>query len=492
MIPIEQILTGAGLLILFSILASKASSRVGLPALVLFLLIGIMAGSEGIGGIAFDDAATAQSLGIVALAFILFSGGLDTEWRAVRPIAWAGVGLSTIAVVLTATTMGIAATAILGLSLVEGLLLGAIVSSTDAAAVFSVMRARGVALKERVKRVLELESGSNDPMAIFLTVGLITLIQQPDTPVLSLLPMFVQQMAIGALVGLGLGRLLVPAINRLNLAYDGLYLVFTVATVMVVYGGATVLGGNGFLAAYLAGLVMGNRDFVHKRSIMRFHDGLGWLMQITMFITLGLLVFPSQLLPVAGAGIVLALLLMFVARPLGVFATLTFSSFTRREAGIVAWVGLRGAVPIILATYPLVVGIPNADLIFNVVFFIVVTSVLLQGPLIPLVARWLGVDEPHVTRPRYPLEFEYTTDLDTDLTEVIVPKGSPIAGKMILEVGLPESALVVLLHREQAFIVPRGSTSLLEGDRLLLLADEGALGEVRRLVRDGPSVPSGV
>jgi len=302
-------------------------------------------------------------------------------------------------------------------------------------------------------------------------------------------PMFVQQMAIGAIVGLGLGRLLVPAINRLNLAYDGLYLVFTVATVMVVYGGATVLGGNGFLAAYLAGLVMGNRDFVHKRSIMRFHDGLGWLMQITMFITLGLLVFPSQLLPVAGAGILLALLLMFVARPLGVFATLWFSSFSRREAGIVAWVGLRGAVPIILATYPLVVGIPNADLIFNVVFFIVVTSVLLQGPFIPLVARWLRVDEPHVTRPRYPLEFEYTTDLDSDLTEVVVPKGSPIAGKMILEVGLPEAALVVLLSRKQAFIVPRGSTSLHEGDRLLLLADEAALGEVRRLVREGPRAP---
>lgn len=481
-IPLEHLLAGAGALILLSILASKVSGRAGLPALVLFLLVGILAGSEGIGGIEFDDSLVAQSLGIVALAYILFSGGLDTEWRAVRPVLGPGILLSTVAVVLTAVAMGFAATLILGLPLLHGLLLGAIVSSTDAAAVFSVMRSRGVGLRERLRRVLELESGSNDPMAIFLTIGLITLIVEPGTSWLSLVPLFAQQMVFGAAVGLVVGRTAVPAINRLNLAYDGLYPVFTLALVAVVYGVSTMVGGNGFLAVYLAGLAMGNQHFIHKRSIMRFHDGLGWLMQITMFITLGLLVFPSELVPIAWTGLALALVLIFVARPLSVFATLWFSQLSKAEVALVSWVGLRGAVPIILTTYPLVMNVPGAGAIFNVVFFIVVLSVLLQGPTIPTVARLLGVDEPHRTRLRYPIEFEQTAEMDSDLVEIVVPKGSPVVDRKILELGLPDQALVVLLSREGQFLVPRGATTVLEGDRLLLLADDASLKEVRRIV----------
>jgi len=483
--PLENLLAGAGALILLSIMASKVSGRAGLPALVLFLLVGILAGSEGFGGIEFDDSLFAQSLGIVALAYILFSGGLDTEWRAVRPVLGPGILLSTVAVILTAVTMGVAASLILGLPLLHGMLLGAIVSSTDAAAVFSVMRSRGVGLGERLRRVLELESGSNDPMAIFLTIGLITLIVEPNTSWLSLVPLFVQQMAFGAAVGLLIGRLAVPAINRLNLAYDGLYPVFTLALVAVVYGLSSIVGGNGFLAVYLAGLVMGNRHFIHKRSIMRFHDGLGWLMQITMFIALGLLVFPSGLLPIAWTGLALAVVLIFVARPLSVFATLWFTRLSKAEIALISWVGLRGAVPIILATYPLVMNVPNADILFNIVFFIVVLSVLLQGPTIPTVARLLNVDAPQKTRLRFPIEFEQTADMDSDLVEMTVPSGSPIVDKKILELGLPEEALVVLVSREGQFLVPRGSTTLREGDRLLLLADDTSLHEVRRIVGVG-------
>lgn len=483
--PIERLLAGAGALILLSILASKVSGRAGLPGLILFLLIGILAGSEGLGGIEFDDAQLAQSLGIVALAYILFSGGLDTDWRGVRPILGPGVALSTIAVVLTAVIMGAAATLVLGLPWLHGLLLGAIVSSTDAAAVFSAMRSRGIGLKGRLRRVLELESGSNDPVAIFLTIGVITLILQPSAPAVSLLPMFAQQMVFGALLGAGMGWLMVHVINRLNLGYDGLYSVFTIATVALVYGAATMAGGNGFLAVYLAGLVMGNHHFIHKRSIMRFHDGLGWLMQITMFLTLGLLVFPSQIVSIAVPGVVLAAVLIFVARPLSVFATLWFTGLSKAEIALVAWVGLRGAVPIILATYPLVMNVPNAALLFNVVFFTVVLSALLQGPTIPRVATWLGVDEPHDPKPRYPLEFEQTTDLDSDLQEVVVPPGSPASERPILELGLPDEALVVLISRDGRFIVPRGATPVLEGDRLLILADDAALAQVKRILRRG-------
>jgi cell volume regulation protein A len=481
-ISIEFILAGTGILLLLSILASKASGRLGVPSLVLFLVVGILAGSEGVGGLDFDNPQLAQSLGVVALAFILFSGGLDTNWQSVRPVLWAGLGLSTVAVFITAISVGLVAMVLLDFSLLEGLLLGAIVSSTDAAAVFAVMRSRSTGLQERIKRTLEFESGSNDPMAIFLTVGFITLLTEPDASVLSLVPMFFQQMLLGGLLGYLLGRLVVWGINRIDLGYDGLYPVFTLSVVMVVYGLTPLIGGNGFLAVYIAGLVMGNYDFIHKRSIARFHDGLAWLMQIAMFLTLGLLVFPSQLLSVVWVGLLLSLFLIFIARPLGVFTTL-LAKMTVREMTIISWVGLRGAVPIILATFPLIAGVAQAELIFNLVFFIVLTSVLLQGPLMPFVARWLEVDAPLVERRRYPLEFEQMANISSELVEVEVPEGSPAAGRTIVKLGLPEGALVVLISRGDTFIVPRGATTVEERDRLLVLADEKSLRDVRRIVR---------
>ncbi len=481
---IEYVLLGGAALLLISVVASKASGKLGVPVLLLFLGVGMIAGSEGLGGIEFTNAWAAQTLGVVALIFILFSGGLDTDWQGVRRVLWKGLALATVGVVLTAGLLGLLAGVVLPLSLLESLLLGAIVSSTDAAAVFGVMRAGNLGLKPELKRLLEFESGSNDPMAIFLTVGLIGLLMDPGASGLGLVWSFVLQMTLGAALGYGMGRLMIVLINRLNLDAEGLYPVLTLSLVVLTYAAAAVLGGNGFLAVYLAGLVLGDSDFIHKRSLMRFHDGLAWLMQIAMFLTLGLLVFPSRLLPVAGAGLLLAGFLMIVARPVSVYLTLAFSGMSGAEKAMVSWAGLRGAVPIILATFPLLAGLPEADLIFNVVFFIVLTSVLLQGTTLGMVAQWLHVDAPAPSRRRAPLEYDPTSaqSVKSALEEIEVPPASSALGKQIVELGLPDNALIVLIGRGDDFIAARGATVLQPHDRLLVLADRQALAETRRIV----------
>lgn len=395
-------------LLLLGVLGSIVSNRFGVPALLLFLAVGMLAGSDGPGGIYFDDAYIAQLIGVLALAFILFSGGLDTDWRTTRPVLREGVILATLGVALTAGIVGVGARFLLGFSWLEGFLLGAIVSSTDAAAVFSVLRAKSLQLRGNLRPLLELESGSNDPMAVFLTIGLVGLISAPETSPLSLAGSFVLQMLVGALAGLAFGHIMLFLVNRLRLGFDGLYPVLTLSLVLFCYSTTNLIGGNGFLATYLAGIVIGNQKFVRKRVLLSFHDGLAWLMQIAMFVTLGLLVFPTRLIPVMGAALLVAACLIFLARPIGVFVSLWLarprtSRFDLREKTFVSWVGLRGAVPIILATYPLLAGVPNADKIFNVVFFVVLTSVLIQGTTLPFVARWLRVDEP-ANAPEKPLE----------------------------------------------------------------------------------------
>lgn len=334
---IEYVLVGGSLLLLISIIASKASSRLGVPALLLFLLIGMLAGSDGPGGIYFDDPRLAQSLGVVALTFILFAGGLDTDWESVRSVLWKGLSLSTLGALLTAVLVGWFATIALNFTWLEGLLLGAIVSSTDAAAVFATLRSKSVGLRGQLKPLLELESGSNDPMAVFLTVGFSRLLIDPTASVIDLVPMFIQQMALGAILGYVFGKGMILLVNRARLEYEGLYPVLTLALTLLTYGVTTSLGGNGFLAVYLAGLIMGNSDFIHKRSLMRFHDGIAWLMQIAMFLTLGLLVFPSRLPPVAGTGLLIAAFLMVVARPVSVLVTLLFARCSLREKLMVWW-----------------------------------------------------------------------------------------------------------------------------------------------------------
>lgn len=482
MSSIEHILLAASILLLLSVLASKASAKLGVPALLLFLVLGMLAGSDGPGGIYFDNAAWAQSLGVVALALILFSGGIDTEWARVRRVIWPGLALSTIGVLITALLVGIFAKILLGFSLIEGLLLGSIVSCTDAAAVFSVLRASGVGLKGRARPLLELESGSNDPMAVFLTTGIIGIMTGAGGGPLGLVPMFLQQMAVGAAVGYGMGKLVIVLLNRLRLEVEGLYPVLTLSLVLLTYGGTASLGGNGFLAVYIAGLVMGSGGFIHKRSVMRFHDGLAWLMQIAMFLTLGLLVFPSRLLPIAGLGLLVSLFLILVARPVSVFVSLPFSRFKLNEKVMISWVGLRGAVPIVLATFPLLARLPRAEMLFDLVFFIVLTSILLQGTSIPLVARWLKLDAEPADKPAYPLELEPVAGLQSDLVNVAVPSNSPVAGRQIVDIGFPRGALIVLIGRGDSFIVAKGGSIVQPNDRLLMLADKEAIAETRRIL----------
>ncbi|MCW5978086.1 MAG: potassium/proton antiporter [Bryobacteraceae bacterium] len=485
MISLDHVLIIAAALLIAGVLASKAASRLGVPALLLFLFTGMLAGEEGPGGIPFDDAALAQVLGIIALSFILFAGGLDTDWASVSAVKWRGLSLSTLGVSITAGISGGLAAPLLGFSWREGLLLGAIMSSTDAAAVFAVLRSRGVSLKGSSRPLLELESGSNDPMAVFLTLAFIRLVNRPDSPVLDLALMFVLQMTVGAAIGYGLGKASVAALNRVKLETDGLYPVLTLSVVLLTYGLASFLQGNGFLAVYLAGIVMGNSDFIHKRSLMRFHDGLAWLMQITMFVTLGLLVFPSHLLPVVWRGLFIAGVLMFVARPAGVFLSLALASMGVREKALVSWVGLRGAVPIVLATFPFVAGAPNAELYFNIVFFVVLTSVLLQGTSIPLVARWLDLEAPLEKKREYPLEYVAGGKTRNDLIEVPIPDHSPAIGRQIVDLRLPRSALIVLVSRGDDFLVPRGGTTLERGDVMLVLGESTDIEAVRSAVEAG-------
>ncbi len=476
------IILAVGLLFFLSVLANKLSNRFGVPTLLMFLGVGMLAGSDGIGGIYFDSAATANFIGVFALAYILFSGGLDTKWGSVRPVLRPALILSTVGVALTAGLTGLFAWLILDLSLLDGLLLGAIVSSTDAAAVFSIMRSGGVGLKGRLKPLLELESGSNDPMAVFLTTALLGLILQPENSWLALLPAFLLRMSCGGAVGAATGWLAARLLNRVRLEHEGLYPVLSMSVVLLVYGLAELLHGNGFLAVYTCGIVLGNQDFIYKHYLTKFHDGLGWLMQIVLFLTLGLLVFPSRLPSVALPAILIAFFLIFVARPAAVYLGLWRSGFSGREKTLVAWTGLRGAVPIVLATFPLMAGYERSDLIFNLVFFIVLCSVVVQGKTLMPVARRLKVDEPVVARPRYPLEFEKRHGLQSETREIDIPPEAAVIGTRIAEIGLPPAALILLIRRGQQFIVPTGITQIEAFDTLMLIAETDTLKQVKSIL----------
>jgi cell volume regulation protein A len=389
---IEALFIIFSVLTILSILTIKLSVRFGVPSLVLFLGIGMLAGSDGPGGLYFDNPALVQSLGVIALVFILFAGGLDTEWDGVQPVVWSGLSLSTIGVILTAVSVGWFVSVVQGLSFLEGLLLGAIVSSTDAAAVFLVLRGRNARLPKKLANLLELESGSNDPMGVVLTLSIIQLLTNPATSPGELLWFFAVQMTVGAVLGVVMGELIRWTLNTLKLELTGIYPVLSVAFALLTYGLAAQFKGSGFLAVYLAGLFLRRRPVAHRRSLVQFHDGLAWLMQIAMFLILGLQVFPGRLLPIAGIGMLVALFLIFVARPFSVHVSLLFSGVSFREQMLVAWVGLRGAVPIVLATFPVLAGIQQADTIFHLVFFIALTSVLVQGPPIPWITRMLRLD----------------------------------------------------------------------------------------------------
>ena len=469
MFLIDQLILVAAVLILLGILSSKLSARLGLPMLVLFLLVGMLAGEEGVGRLAFNNPQFAHAIGTLALALILFDGGLQTPLHSVRKVWKPASLLATLGVLITAMLTGVAASYILPISLLEGLLLGAIVGSTDAAAVFSLLRNAGVNLGDRLKSTLEIESASNDPMAIFLTVTLLEILVNGLKPGAGVLQLFLLQMGGGAVIGLLVGYLTLQLLKRIQLQATGLYPVLVAASGLFSFGLAANLGGSGFLAIFICGVMIGNNKFAFQKTTFLFHDGLAWLSQITMFVMLGLLITPSSLLDVWWQGLLIAVVLIFVARPLAVFPMLKLFRFNWREMSLISWVGLRGSVPIILAIFPLMYGLDNAALIFNAVFFVVLISATLQGSTLPLVPQTRRLNEPLQANRAAPLEITSLGDVDAEIVEYTLSEQSRAANRRLSRMALPEGVVVAMITRQEQIIPPRGSTILQSGDHLFVV-----------------------
>lgn len=475
----ENILLVGSLLLFLSIIAGKTSYRFGVPTLILFLGVGIFAGSEGVLGIEFQNYELAKFIGIISLNFILFSGGLETRWQSVKPILGQGLVLSTLGVFFTALSTGFFAYYLtnyfdLGyqFSIFESLLLGSIVSSTDAAAVFSILRSKNLGLKDNLRPTLEFESGSNDPMANVLTITFLSLVQAPDQSILELIFFFLKQVILGAVLGFAFGKISHRVFNKIQLSFEGLYPVLAIALMFGTFSITEALSGNGFLAIYVCAVYLGNQVFIHKGSVLKMFDGLAWLMQIVLFLTLGLLVSPNAMIPLLGLGLLISLFLIVVSRPFSVFLT-TFPfkmSFARRS--YISWVGLRGAVPIVFATYPLLAGIEKASVIFNIVFFISVTSVLIQGTTLSPVAKWFGVAETNIDESQEnPVDAITLEHPKTAMKEIEVSQDCLSAGKMIVEIDFPQNAIVAMIKRKDKYITPNGSTKIEVGDTLIVLSD---------------------
>jgi len=474
-LTIENILLVGSILLLVSIIAGKTSYKFGVPTLLLFLVIGMLAGSEGIGGIYFDDPQLAQFIGIVSLNFILFSGGLDTDWKAVKPILKEGITLSTVGVLLTAVSLGTFVWLVTDFSIYESMLLGSIVSSTDAAAVFSILRSKSLALRTNLRPTLELESGSNDPMAYVLTIAFLTLVINEEQSFWSIIPLFLQQMIFGGIAGFAFGMLSKFIINKIKLDFEGLYAVLVIALMFITFSATDFAGGNGFLAIYICAVYLGNQDLIHKKTVLKMFDGLAWLMQIVLFLTLGLLVFPSQIIPYIGIGLLISLFLIIVARPIGVFLSLVFFRMKPRRRFFISWVGLRGAVPIVFATYPLIGGIDKANMIFNIVFFISVTSVLIQGTTISLFAKWLNVALPDQAKQLSATDMLLNENPKAEMKEILISKDCFAVDKKIVELGFPKNAIIAMIKRENSYLTPNGSTKIEAGDTLIVLADRPSI-----------------
>lgn len=478
-ISLELIMLGLSFLFFISIIASKAGFRYGVPVLLLFLMIGMLSGSDGL-GIQFENYHLAQVIGTLALCIILFSGGLDTRIADIKPVLGPGIMLATAGVFLTALITGLFIWWISGMTQVgagigflTSLLLASTMASTDSASVFAILRTRKINLKNNLKPMLELESGSNDPMAFLLTITFIEIILQGSVPnVWMVIGKIAWQIAVGALAGYLLGKLTVYVVNKIDIGYDSLYPILVFTASIFIYSVTYFLKGNGFLAIYIGGLIIGNSRFVHKRSAISFFDGLAWLSQILLFLTLGLLVNPRELVPVILPGLLVAFSLIFVSRPLSVFLSLLpFRKVDFRSKIFISWVGLRGAVPIIFAIYTLNAGVPHARFIFNIVFFVTLVSLVLQGTALAQVARWLGLVKKY--KPSRSVDFDFESEeIKSIRVEVTVSDKTLVNGNRLIDILLPEKTLVVLVKRGNNFFVPSGITPLMAGDKLLMITDD--------------------
>ncbi len=470
----ENIVLIGSILLFASIIASKFSSKLGTPTLLLFLVVGMFFGVDGV-GIQFDSPTITQFIGMLALSIILFSGGMDTKTSDIKPIAAEGITLATLGVFLTAGVTGgliyfIAPLLGINLTLIESFLLAAIMSSTDSASVFSIFSTKKQGLKENLRPLLELESGSNDPMAYILTIVLLGMIESGDMNLADAIIKFLTQMVVGALSGYLIGKLTVISINRINLKNKSLYSILLLALAFFSFAFTDTIGGNGYLAVYLAGVVVGNNKIYNKRSLMAFFDGISWLFQIIMFLTLGLLVTPHELWDVLIFGSIIAAVMIFISRPIAVFLSLApFRNLSTKARTYVSWVGLRGAVPIIFATYPMVEGLEHDDIIFNTVFLITIISLIIQGTTVTGMANMLGLSTKEIEKG---FDIALPDEVKAKLTELKVSEEFLVNGDTLRNINLPKDILVMMIRRGDNYIVPRGDTQILVNDILLFIKEE--------------------
>ncbi|WP_221567409.1 potassium/proton antiporter [Alkalihalobacillus sp. TS-13] len=464
-------------LLIIGVITAKFSSRLGLPSLVLFIVVGMVLSQY----IYYDNAMLTQLIGTFALIVILFEGGLQTEWPDIKKVYKPSLSLATAGVLFTTIVTGVAAKYILGVSWLEGFLFGAIVGSTDAAAVFAALGNKNI--KRKLTSTLEAESGTNDPMAIFLTVSLLQLIQNPETNPGVLVFDFFWQMGIGLLLGLLFGKTAVWVINNINLDSSGLYPVLSIALAVFTFGITSLFEASGLLAVYIMAVFLGNHDITYRHSIVRFNEGFAWMMQILMFILLGLLVFPNQLIDVIWEGILLSLILMIVARPVGVFISLMFAKYNVKEKLFVSWAGLKGAVPIVLATYPMVAGLEDSDLIFNVVFFVVFTSALIQGATISPLAKYFKFSKGTKAEVPHSLELISIGKTKNEMMEIQIEDDATIIGEEIKDLPLPDDTLISAVIRKDSLITPTGDTILRAGDTLYILVHKAKREEIKKIIR---------
>jgi len=484
-----QLILVAGLLMAAGLAAAKVADRVRVPGLLLFLGLGMFVGSEGVGNVEFDDAELTRTLGTIGLVLILFEGGLAAGWREIRPVVGAAVSLATLGTLLTALIGGLAATWLFDLDTLEGLIVGAAIAATDSAAIFAVLR--GSSLRRRLARTLEGESGMNDPVAVLLVVGFIDWIQLPDYGAADMALELAIKLALGLAAGIVIGFSARAAFRRLDLPSPGLYPVASLATAALAFGVAEVAHGSGFLSVYIAALVLGTGPIPARGSTIAFHQGMSWTAQIALFFILGLLVFPSGLGDIAAEGLALSAILIFVARPLAAVVATAFSSFDMKERLMLGWAGLRGAVPIWLATFPVIAEVGSSELIFNAIFFVVVTSTLIQGATFNPLAVKLGLttDEPAV--PPTVVETSTVRRLGGDAFTYVVQPGDAAAGALVRDLGLPREALVNLIVRDAAAVPPRGSTEIEAGDELHILARREVIPAVIALTERWATGPLG-
>lgn len=461
-----QLLILSGIVLLICITSSKLVYRFGVPALFIFLLLGMLFGSDGIGGIYFDNFELSKDLFSLSLVFIMFYGGFVTNWRMAKPVAIQSVLLSSLGTAITAALTGLFCHFILKMTIFEGFLVGAVVASTDAASVFSILRSRELNLKGGLASLLEVESGSNDPFAYMLTVVVLSFMNNSGQNLLKLL---FNQILFGVGIGILLATATVFILNRVKFEIDGVYPIFVTAIVVLGFALSEVMGGNGFLSAYVTGIILGNSRITHKRSLVHFFDGVSWLMQIMLFFTLGLLSFPSQIKLIIAPGILVSLFLIIVARPVAVFSILSWFKIPVKQQLFVSWVGLRGAASLVFAIYVVTNDVFVKNDIFHIVFFVALFSVLVQGSLIPYLAKKLDLVE--AESPVLKTFNDYEEEFHTEIKEYTVNKKSPWKGKTIMEADIPEDILVVMIKRKNEIIVPKGSTEICENDVLVMAAN---------------------